>query len=160
MKNMTHTELVELVKYYKLDDLTGLMQRKDLFEFVTKKIKANSFFCLSMVDVDNLHMVNRRDGMKAGDNLIKSVSNSLISIFGLESVYRYGGDEFIIVHNIENVDGLLSNMDNITFATVPFIGIHTTFSEIFKEVDKALIKDKCKKPSGNCVYRGHFCAKE
>ncbi len=47
-------------------------------------------------DVNGLHELNDRKGHEAGDRMLILVAEELIKHFGLEQVYRIGGDEFVV----------------------------------------------------------------
>ncbi|MDQ0062230.1 putative bifunctional diguanylate cyclase/phosphodiesterase [Paenibacillus harenae] len=82
------------------DLLTGLPNKLGLYENV-----GNSFFAgreghaaLLFVDIDNFKYINDTMGHGFGDRLIVKASERLKSIVAQQGVvYRFGGDEFIIV---------------------------------------------------------------
>lgn len=51
-------------------------------------------------DVNDLKQVNDKYGYSAGDRLIRKVADLIADFFEDEEIYRYGGDEFVII--IEN----------------------------------------------------------
>jgi diguanylate cyclase (GGDEF)-like protein len=48
-------------------------------------------------DANGLKTVNDNQGHEAGDALLKSISRIMVDRFGNDSVYRAGGDEFVII---------------------------------------------------------------
>lgn len=152
MNNMTNEELIELINFYRVDDLTGLMMRKDLFKLVDSKIENKDKFILSIVDINNLHTINKQ-GMEIGDKLIKKIADILKETYGIDNVYRYGGDEFVIIHNQDF--GLLDKVSDITYAETLYDG-SSSYGNVFNETNKKLIINK---PDGrkNCIYRGFKC---
>ena len=51
-----------------------------------------------MIDVDNFKKYNDMHGHMAGDELLKSLTNLLVhSIRNLDMVFRYGGEEFVVM---------------------------------------------------------------
>ena len=50
-----------------------------------------------MVDLDNFKTVNDTHGHDEGDRILKEASEMLISAFGEDHCYRYGGDEFLVI---------------------------------------------------------------
>ncbi len=50
-----------------------------------------------MLDIDDFKQINDTRGHHVGDRVLTEVSKNLMSLFGKENVYRYGGDEFLIV---------------------------------------------------------------
>ena len=84
------------------DHLTGLYNREYLHEYLTIEVKKSEryLFPLSivMVDIDHFKSVNDNHGHSAGD-LVLSKMASLISatVRGADLVFRYGGEEFLIL---------------------------------------------------------------
>ena len=79
----------------KIDALTGTKNRfslrHDFPGFVGKDLQ------LMIFDVDDFKGTNDRLGHHAGDEVLVSVSNVTKDIFTDECVYRYGGDEFVVI---------------------------------------------------------------
>lgn len=81
------------------DGLTGLFVRRYLQtrlaeEFERARRNATPF-CLLMIDVDNLKVVNDRHGHAAGDELLRTVAAAIReSVRGMDVPARLGGDEF------------------------------------------------------------------
>ena len=90
----------EVIKY-KYDYLTGLKLRIDFEEELFDLFSNKADFYLIMVDINNLHNINRDYGYHEGDLVIKKVSRIIKKYFPSLS-YRIGGDEFIILE--ENLD--------------------------------------------------------
>lgn len=73
------------------DTLTGLKNRRALCDI-------KNYSAVVMCDIDNYKYVNDLYGHPIGDTIIKNVSQILQStVSEKDSVYRYGGDEFLIV---------------------------------------------------------------
>ncbi|MCL6459508.1 MAG: diguanylate cyclase, partial [Gorillibacterium sp.] len=82
------------------DTLTSLPNKLALYENAAIKIRANSsgIAALMFVDIDNFKYINDTMGHEFGDRLIIKTSERLLSIVGEEGfIYRFGGDEFIIL---------------------------------------------------------------
>ncbi len=77
------------------DELTGIKNRiglrNDFDGFIGKKLFV--MFC----DIDNFKYINDNFGHPIGDKVIANYAETLVMIYGLEGVYRYGGDEFLII---------------------------------------------------------------
>ncbi len=52
---------------------------------------------MMMMDVDDFKLVNDVNGHQAGDLVLEEVGKALRETFDPECVYRYGGDEFLII---------------------------------------------------------------
>lgn len=93
----------ELIKYMAFhDQLTGLRNRRALLdqldEFVKSKRKTGEEFALLSIDIDRFKYLNDTLGHLVGDQILKQVADRLIDIQKENcTVYRQGGDEFIIV---------------------------------------------------------------
>lgn len=77
------------------DVLTGLPNRAR-FNVAMDEISPGEW-ALLLVDVDNLKVVNDTFGHAAGDDLIASAAQGLLSVVSPRAVYRLGGDEFAVV---------------------------------------------------------------
>ncbi|MBB6522209.1 sensor domain-containing diguanylate cyclase [Pseudoteredinibacter isoporae] len=55
--------------------------------------------CLMLIDVDHFKLINDQHGHSAGDEILRSIANSLLDHFkrGSDIVCRYGGEEFIVI---------------------------------------------------------------
>jgi len=123
MKIISSLKAVYLVCRYGpdivFDSLTKLLGR-EVFQKMTKKEIArakryNSTLSLVFVDIDNLKKVNDIKGHIEGDNVIIVTAKFLESCCRKSDyVFRYGGDEFII---------LLTNTDSVG---------RTSFEELLK----------------------------
>lgn len=90
------------IRYLERDPLTGCFQRYVAYKELDKIRKARSTVCVSIVDVNNLKVVNDTEGHEAGDAVIREVATRLMSRFGKRlktgsMVARLGGDEFLII---------------------------------------------------------------
>ncbi len=84
------------------DPLTGLYNRRFLSEVLQRELdRARRYekpFALLFVDVDGFREVNNRYGHLKGDEVLKSVSQILLrNVRSSDIVFRYGGDEFVIL---------------------------------------------------------------
>ena len=84
------------------DPLTGLFNRSQLFvtleQEVSRTRRSDRGFCVLMIDLDGLKAVNDGMGHLRGDDLLRALGNVIRnSIRAVDSAYRYGGDEFVVV---------------------------------------------------------------
>jgi diguanylate cyclase (GGDEF)-like protein len=84
------------------DALTGLFNRGQLFPTLEQEVqrtrRSGRGFCVLMVDLDGLKAINDSMGHLRGDDVLRSVGRVITgSIRGVDSAYRYGGDEFLIL---------------------------------------------------------------
>jgi diguanylate cyclase (GGDEF)-like protein len=79
------------------DPLTGLLNRRGLHRFQSL-LKPGLPASLLMIDLNDLKVINDRDGHGAGDAQIKQVAAALEKAFSaMGAVARWGGDEFVVV---------------------------------------------------------------
>jgi len=84
------------------DPLTGLFNRRFLDEIMDQEFsrakRKKYCLCLVMVDIDHFKILNDTYGHKAGDEILKTLSNILTShIRRGDYAFRYGGEEFLIL---------------------------------------------------------------
>ena len=84
------------------DTLTGLFNRGQLFPTLEQEVqrtrRSARGFCVLMIDLDGLKTINDSMGHLRGDEVLRSVGRVVMSsIRGVDSAYRYGGDEFLIL---------------------------------------------------------------
>lgn len=92
---LLHDDVVSLGKAAVTDQLTKtqnrLAFRNDYDSF------NNKFVYMMILDIDNFKNINDYYGHSAGDYALKMLTKVLKSVFNQDKVYRYGGDEFLVV---------------------------------------------------------------
>jgi len=87
MRSLAHT-----------DSLTGCLNRQGYLEMTAREDLRSAHGTVVVVDLDNLKVVNDRYGHSAGDELLRHAARVLRSaVPASASVFRWGGDEFILV---------------------------------------------------------------
>jgi diguanylate cyclase (GGDEF)-like protein len=83
------------------DGLTGIYNHRTFQERVRAEIarvdEVGGSFGLIMFDIDGFKKVNDTLGHQAGDRILQDVAETAAHIAGGDAVYRYGGDEFVIL---------------------------------------------------------------
>jgi len=84
------------------DALTGLFNRGQLFPTLEQEVqrtrRSGRGFCVLMIDLDGLKAINDSLGHLRGDDVLRAVGRVINgSIRTVDSAYRYGGDEFLIL---------------------------------------------------------------
>jgi len=92
---------LEIEYFANHDVLTGLYNR-NYFEVYAKKIPTDKKTCLIICDVDGLKLVNDAFGHIEGDELLVYLAKTLQKIAKDNTVFRIGGDEFVIIVNDAN----------------------------------------------------------
>lgn len=84
------------------DPLTGLFNRSQLFvtldQEVSRTRRSDRGFCVLMIDLDGLKAINDTGGHLRGDEVLRALGTVIRgSIRTVDSAYRYGGDEFVVL---------------------------------------------------------------
>lgn len=80
------------------DSLTKLYNAGYFHSYAEEKTPKLDCGCLILIDIDNFKQINDTHGHHVGDDIIKSVSNTLCNRFRQDDVVaRLGGDEFIVL---------------------------------------------------------------
>ena len=80
-----------------LDALTGVQNRYALQRnYLTYEGK---YLHVMILDVDNFKQINDSNGHDIGDYILREVAAALREQFGQAHCYRYGGDEFLVIHD-------------------------------------------------------------
>lgn len=87
-----------------VDSLTNVLNRNAYNMKITQMIREFSqtkdHFCLLVLDIDNFKKFNDTYGHKAGDRVLRSVAASVQdSLRASDLVFRYGGEEFVVILN-------------------------------------------------------------
>jgi diguanylate cyclase (GGDEF)-like protein len=152
-----------------LDPLTEVYNRRyldlELSREIERSRRFSHSFSILFVDIDNFRVYNDKYGHQSGDKLLKKFAAFLLnSARVMDSVFRYGGDEFIILfpetpkkdavnlaHRIEEAVKKSGLVDSEAFAGETLtcsIGV-VTFPEdglsaeaLFYEADQMMYKAK------------------
>jgi len=151
------------------DHLTGLFNRRQLDCYIQAKMQSTrtkGFLGGIMIDVDSFKMINDRYGHTVGDQALKAVADILKDSFRkIDFIARYGGDEFVVLLELENeldiinaVERLNQNVDrfnlkrNTPFSLALSIGVDSfdykskiTSEEFMKRIDRLMYNDKMDK---------------
>ncbi len=147
-KHLNKTELAATT-----DSLTGASNRvaykKDIL--ILNEEKAQNFACI-YVDVNELHLRNNKYGHAAGDEMLIYIANSLKETFFGHSVYRMGGDEFLVfaknvtqesIHqNIEVFMGLLETKGYKVAIGISYRTQNTDCEEMVREAEIRMYEAK------------------
>jgi two-component system cell cycle response regulator len=100
----------ELIRLARLDELTGLCNRRYLLERLTQEIlRAKRYgppLCLMMLDLDHFKSINDTYGHLIGDQVLAGVARLLTdTIRATDIAGRYGGEEFCLILTETSLDG-------------------------------------------------------
>jgi diguanylate cyclase (GGDEF)-like protein len=162
-----------------VDNLTGLYNRyslEDLFKKISLEMNPSGVICLLLCDIDHFKMVNDRYGHDVGDNVLCDVAKNIKKTCrDKDYVFRYGGEEFVVLTSIDNFENvrvfgerIRSSVENaaiiegqkVTISIGIAVGVkNNTLDALLKQADEALyaaknsgrnrvvIKDVCKNHS-------------
>ena len=112
-QNKLHLEQTEFAAT--TDPLTGALNRV-AYNHAIKQLdqeKPLDFSCI-YVDVNELHLINNTYGHAAGDEMLLYIANTLKEVFYGQTVYRLGGDEFLVFvqgQSFENVQKSIARFE-------------------------------------------------
>jgi diguanylate cyclase (GGDEF)-like protein len=167
---MKWSDLDKYISLSQTDDVTGLYNQrklaKDLTSLVEKNQITNEHFSILFIDIDHFKRVNDGHGHLIGTNLLIQMSKLLRKLLrDNDLVYRYGGDEFVIILPSANADvgkmvgerilqriksSVFKFKDDISFNLSVSIGIaefptHArTSEEVLELADKMMYEAKSK----------------
>lgn len=100
------------------DSLTGIINRKTVMEELEYRIKQTKKgrypLAIAMIDIDKFKNVNDTKGHSVGDKVLVKVAESISGVIrGLDSVGRYGGDEFLVILPNTNLSNAIAVCDRI-----------------------------------------------
>ena len=98
-----------------IDSLVETYNRQYLNYILSAWITRGNTFTGVMLDIDHFKGINDRFGHSEGDRALKTVADILKqSVTDHEWVFRFAGDEFIILKMSSSSDGLTTYMDNVS----------------------------------------------
>ena len=113
------------------DPLTGLANRRQLDDLLTRECKASNRYGhplgVILMDVDFFKSINDRHGHDIGDRVLKGLAKTLTDgVRKTDTPGRWGGEEFLIICHETPMEGLCkvaeTLRDNIESHTFPQVG--------------------------------------
>ncbi|MDP3730244.1 MAG: GGDEF domain-containing protein [Candidatus Omnitrophota bacterium] len=148
----------------RIDALTGAVNRRAFYDLAGREIarldRYKHPFTVAYMDIDNFKIVNYRFGHRTGDQLLRSVADTVRkNLRKLDIISRFGGDEFTILLPETGADAaqvVLSRMRNVllnimetnkwpvtfTFGTVTFLKPPSSVEEMVKKVGSLMYSGK------------------
>lgn len=109
----------------RIDPLTAASNRRRLNEDLNALLSAsrNEHHCLALLDVDRFKAYSDRFHHQAGDDaLTRVVQAAATALRGTEKLYRYGGDEFLVILRDVRLPGAVAAMERVR-AAIEALGI-------------------------------------
>ncbi len=100
--NHLKEELEKLKEKTIIDELTQILNRRGIMEFLTREYARSKRFksplSVLMIDIDDFKKVNDTYGHTVGDKVLKTIAQILkTKLRATDVVGRYGGEEFLVV---------------------------------------------------------------
>ena len=112
---MLEKMIVKLDTITKKDYLTGIPNRNEFFNSLNELIERNMPCAVAFIDIDNFKAINDIYGHHQGDEVLKEVAKRLQKFYTTSSsVYRFGGDEFLILFKTNEKEQISKIMDELT----------------------------------------------
>jgi diguanylate cyclase (GGDEF)-like protein len=120
-----HAELdrhrAQLAHLARHDPLTGLSNRRSLDEDLevlhARSQRYGRGFALAMCDIDRFKAYNDTHGHQAGDQALRAVAATIVGeVRGGDGVYRYGGEEFLLVLPEQTLDTAVVAVERVRSA--------------------------------------------
>lgn len=138
------------------DSLTGLYNRtaykRDIKILEGRKVK--NFVCV-YVDANELHVINNTYGHAAGDEMLKFIAKTLKAEFNVDSVYRMGGDEFLVFKENtteQSVEFSISKIKQILNSSGYHISTGIVFCKELRNAEKLVNEAETKMYSDKSAY--------
>jgi diguanylate cyclase (GGDEF)-like protein len=85
------------------DPLTGLPAHGACLAQMSRRIAVGTGFTLLLVDLDALKVVNGSSSYRRGDWLLQRVGQTIGALDPLATVFRFGGDEFVVLLSTNDI---------------------------------------------------------
>ena len=155
------------------DSLTGLFNHGFFLIYLEQELlrsnRSGNSFSLAMLDIDELGMLNQKQGPGGGDRLLRDVGEVINkTIRGVDIAARYGGDRFIIIFVgacikesmdvSERIRTLIENeIDEQITVSIGLASFHpgsqNSIGSIIDEAQSALMQAKTRGKNMVCCYK-------
>lgn len=99
------------------DEMTGIYNRDYFIGQFHERINCNEIaddsFAIMMIDIDNFKSINDEHGHLAGDFAITWTAGRINAFFDSGLVARYGGDEFVVIAEINDEETLQNHLQKL-----------------------------------------------
>ena len=155
------------------DELTGLINRRHMQDLIAQEhqrcIRSGQTFCIAVLDIDDLHVVNTEHGRTTGDAVLRAVANEAARHVRVsDALGRQGGDEFVLLMSdtraalarggLERLHGRLGALRILQGPAVVAVTLSAGLAEhhageaAAQTLDRACAaRDEAKLQGGNCV---------
>jgi diguanylate cyclase len=111
-------ELTQLSETVRLDQLTGVLNRRGMDEAFTSEIsrfhRGGGPLCIALLDIDNFKRLNDTYGHSVGDDALKHLANVVKkTIRPTDILTRLGGEEFVVLLPDTNIEEAVITMSRL-----------------------------------------------
>ena len=160
---MLESELGDAMRIGLTDSLTGVKNKNAYLQWekkINRQIESGEEepFAVVVCDLNNLKKVNDKFGHKTGDECIRRACAHICGVYDHSPVFRYGGDEFVILllgEDYANREHLLKRVMELPRGDAPETDISIaagmceyqkgqakTLSNVFEKADEAMYRQK------------------
>jgi diguanylate cyclase (GGDEF)-like protein len=124
----------KLLSLSQTDQLTGLFNQRFLYENLEKEIRRKSRnskdLTVVLLDLDNFQDYNDTYGNLKGDDVLADIAKTIQASIrkGIDSAYRYGGDEFMLILPETDLEQATRTLDRLLEKMSSRISEPLTFS--------------------------------
>lgn len=153
MQARLSNQIINIKSQAYFDSLTGLKNRTAYQNYVqlmdenVSTVKAD--FTVVVFDINQLKAINDQQGHEEGDRIIVSVADALKRVFGIDEVFRIGGDEFVAIldgsdptERMHRVKAMLPQVAISMGFAFYSKDIDKSYAEVFKRADETMYVDK------------------
>ncbi|MDD1795264.1 diguanylate cyclase [Enterovibrio sp. ZSDZ42] len=113
--------MVRLDHLASFDELTGLLNRRALFERIhedfSRAHRAKDNLCFVVCDIDWFKRINDKYGHPAGDAVLRQLGDLLTQqLRPYDRLGRIGGEEFLLLFSVTTIDSAVKVLDRIKLA--------------------------------------------
>lgn len=162
-----------------IDSLTGVKNKhayEDTAGYIDEQIRnGTAQFAVIMCDLNYLKLINDNRGHQAGDVALKRAAKLLCNAFPMSTVFRIGGDEFVVIPSVieyaridEQLDALKAMLrkqketsedvlDRISFAFGTAVYDRekdSSFNDVFERADQNMYEEKKKVHEADGISTG------
>ena len=101
---------LEIIANY--DSITRLQNRYALNQSIPDYVGTD--ICIAMGDINSFKGVNDTYGHRSGDEVLERFAQLLLDFFSHECVYRYGGDEFLVIQKDVSLDEFRQTLQKVS----------------------------------------------
>ena len=137
LKRRDLVKRLEILSYY--DQLTGAKNRHGMDEFIAT-VQAHKSLAVIYCDVLGLKKINDSKGHQAGDTLLIHAYECLLKNFPADSIFRVGGDEFIVLYSGISEEDMLVRIQSLR-DDMPLFDISMSVGYVWQEKCNGHIND-------------------